>query len=62
MAPVKELRVSPVGNAPPDTEKVSGAMPPELEIPVFTFPTAIPANDVEVMLTTAAGLVATVPE
>ena len=57
ITPVVALIDSPVGNAPLLTVKVSGATPPDVDIPVVIDPTEIPGRLVERICTAAAGFV-----
>lgn len=61
MAPVDVFRVRPCGRAPLATANVNGAIPPEVETPELTEPTAILGRDEETIFTVAAGLLPTVP-
>ncbi len=61
IAPVVELRVRPEGRDPLAMENVRGAMPPDVDTPDVTAPTAMLGIDVEMILTEPAGLALIVP-
>lgn len=61
IAPVAVFNVRPAGRDPLVIAKVSGAIPPEVEIIDETGPTAIPGSDVERILTLPAGFAPMVP-